>query len=162
MIVCLELTLCWNDLDFNLLGRVRGGVQRFIFFLQRWSIWWTRAVGGGEGTQNMSALLPATRGQHLSPIRIVLCHQRQEGVQYLSLLRTGGLMLYLSPSCGGMGVFFTGAMLGVSISNPTQHRTCPLFTVCETNMNSECETGEWHIWMKQDIVSLFLGHQDDN
>lgn len=43
-----------------------------------------------------------------------------ESITYLGLLRTAGLMLYLSPSWGTVGTFFGGASVGVSTSKPVQ------------------------------------------
>lgn len=49
----------------------------------------------------------------------LLTEQAVVEVQYLCRLRTGGLMLYLLPSCGAAGVFLGGAGLGGSpISSP--------------------------------------------
>lgn len=48
-------------------------------------------------------------------------HYLQEGrgaSTYLGLLRTAGLMLYLSPSWGAVGGFFTGTGAGLSTSKP--------------------------------------------
>lgn len=45
------------------------------------------------------------------------------GGNYRGLFRTGGLMLYLSPSCGAAGIFLAGTGLGASISSPATERS---------------------------------------
>lgn len=44
--------------------------------------------------------------------------RRKEVFVYLGLLSIAGLMLYLSPSCGALGVFFTGTGARLSTSKP--------------------------------------------
>lgn len=50
---------------------------------------------------------------------------KRRGNTYRGLFRTGGLMLYLSPSCGAAGIFLAGTGHGASISSPTtQNAAC--------------------------------------
>lgn len=44
--------------------------------------------------------------------------KRKEVFVYLGLLSIAGLMLYLSPSCGALGVFLTGTGARLSTSKP--------------------------------------------
>lgn len=38
--VFMKLTLCWNDLDFDLFLGVGRHVEGFVLLLQRWSVKW--------------------------------------------------------------------------------------------------------------------------
>lgn len=47
--------------------------------------------------------------------------RRKEVFVYLGLLSIAGLMLYLSPSCGALGAFFTGTGARLSTSKPADN-----------------------------------------
>ncbi len=85
-------------------------------------------------------------------VEITTVRQRAYGrVSYLGLLRTGGLMLYLSPSCGAVGVFLAGAGLGVSISNPTTQKHVDCFIGNFLKSNIQCKlhhssSGKVYLW----------------
>lgn len=57
---------------------------------------------------------------HLNKLKKERPYERIRQSIYLGLLSKAGLMLYLSPSRGAMGVFFTGTGAGLSTSKPVE------------------------------------------
>lgn len=62
---------------------------------------------------------------------------------YRGLFRTGGLMLYLSPSCGAAGIFLAGRGLGASISSPATQKAAS----CRGSVSRALGVSDWtHQW----------------